>query len=267
MQCSVRTTAKKDRIVVGDKVDVEHNDYDVGKYIITNVHKRNNSIPRPPLANIDKLLILLSCKPEPDLLLADKLIVYCVNNGIEPVIVISKSDLATKQFVDDICQQYSFLKTFVVSAHLGKGVQQLKDYIRGSLSAVCGQSAVGKSSLLNVLIPSLKIETQGLSRKTDRGKHTTRVNELYIDDGIMIADTPGFSSLSLNIDFDELSSFYPEFDHYIGMCRYQDCSHVKEGKDCAIISAVESGKVNKDRYERYCVLYKNLKEVWEKKYD
>ena len=267
LTCSVRTTAKKVRIVVGDLVEVSPNDYDEGKYIITKVLERKNSIPRPPLANINKLLIVIAPKPEPDLILVDKLIIYCMRSGIEPVIVINKSDIADQKFIDEIQNEYSFIKTFVVSATSNIGIIDLKKYLTGYLSAVSGQSAVGKSSLLNAIIPNIDLETQGLSRKTDRGKHTTRVNELYVYDNIMLADTPGFSSLELNIEYKDLAMFYPEFDEYLGKCKYLDCSHIKEGKDCEIVRAVECGKINKNRYLRYCTLHNKLREAWEKKYD
>lgn len=265
--CSVRTTAKKIRIVVGDCVNIEPNEYDAGKCIITSVNPRKNSIPRPPLANIDKLLIVVAPKPEPDFLLVDKLIIYCMLNSIEPVIVVNKIDLAQENFANNIRNQYPFLKIFEVSAIKSSGVDKLIKYIGNSLAAVCGQSAVGKSSLLNAIIPTLELETQGLSRKVDRGKHTTRVNEIYIYDNVMLADTPGFSNLELNIDYRELSSFYPEFENYLGKCRYLDCSHVKEGKDCVIISALNSGDINSERYQRYCTLHDKLKLMWENKYD
>ncbi|MBQ7352282.1 MAG: ribosome small subunit-dependent GTPase A [Clostridia bacterium] len=253
--------------MVGDYVDIEPNEYDSGKYIINKVLPRKNSIPRPPLANIDKLIIVIAPKPEPDLLLVDKLIIYCMINNIEPIIVINKSDLADEKFLESIKNQYYFEKICVVCAKNGSGFDELKSLISSSFCAVCGQSAVGKSSILNTLIPNIELQTQGLSRKIDRGKHTTRVNELYLYEDLMIADTPGFSSLELDIDFKELASFYPEFDEFLGDCKYLNCSHVKEGKDCAVVSEVESGKINKDRYQRYCDLYKNLKEKWDKKYD
>lgn len=256
------------RIVVGDYVEIEPNEYDKGKYIITKVCARKNSIPRPPLANIDKLLIVISPKPEPDLLLVDKLIIYCMINNIEPIIIINKSDIASNEFIDEIKAEYYFIKVLVLSALNNLGLGELRETIKDSLTALCGQSAVGKSSLLNALIPNINLETQGLSRKIDRGKHTTRVNELYIHEDIMIADTPGFSNLEmLDIEYKDLPLFYPEFDEYLDKCRYLDCSHVKEGKDCVIASAVENGLINKARYDRYCTLYARLKENWEKKYD
>lgn len=266
-ECSIRTTVKKSRIVVGDYVDIDPNEYDKGKYIITSVYERKNCIPRPPLANIDKLLIVNAPKPEPDLILADKLIIYCMLNNIEPVIVINKSDIADKNMLEEIKKEYYFLKVFVVSAKTKEGIDELKKYISNKFCAVCGQSAVGKSSLLNAIIPEINLETQGLSRKIDRGKHTTRANELYLYEDVMLADTPGFSSLELNIEYKELALYYPEFDGFLGKCKYLDCSHVKEGKDCEIAKAVENGEINKARFERYAYLHSKLKEMWERKYD
>jgi len=258
---------KKGRILVGDYVDIEPNEYDKGKFIITGVKKRKNSIPRPLIANVDKLIIVVSPKPEPDFFLVDKLVIYCVQNNIEPVIVINKCDLGVDELKASIENQYQNISVFLVSASTGFGIDILCQFIEGSICAVCGQSAVGKSSLINKLIPNIDLETQGLSRKIDRGKHTTRANELYFYDKIIVADTPGFSSLELNIDYDELMEYYPEFEKYRENCKYLDCSHIGEGDDCGIISAVKDGTINKNRYIRYCELYKTLKDKWERKYD
>ena len=146
-------------------------------------------------------------------------------------------------------------------------IENLKDYISNSFCALCGQSAVGKSSIINALIPNMSLMTQGLSAKIERGKHTTRANEIYFSNNIMITDTPGFSSLELDIDYQELAGFYPEFAESIGDCKYLDCAHIKEGKDCVIVTKVEEGKVNKDRYLRYVELYEKLKKNWDEKYD
>ena len=254
--------------MVGDEAYIEPNEYDKGKYIITKVGERKNCIPRPPLANIDKLLIVIAPKPEPDLTLVDKLIIYCMINNIEPIIVLNKSDIASDEFIEDIKTQYYFVKSFVISSIIGSGINELKAELRGAFSALCGQSAVGKRSFLNAIIPNINLDTQGLSRKIDRGKHTTRVNELYIYENIMIADTPGFSSLELlDLEYKQLPLFYPEFDEYLDKCRYLDCSHIKEGKDCVIVGAVDKGLINKSRYDRYCNLYAKLKQNWENKYD
>ena len=196
----------------------------------------------------------------------DKLYVYCVLNNIEPVLVINKSDLARSDFLDDIVSQYYFLKIFVVSAKDNKNLNDLAEYIGGSLCALCGQSAVGKSSILNALVPDINLATQDLSQKIDRGKHTTRVNEIFIHNNLIIADTPGFTSLELELDYRDLADYYPEFQ-IEKTCKYLDCSHIKEGKDCEIFSQVEMGNINKNRYARYIDLYNKLKEKWEKMYD
>lgn len=267
VECSVRKTAKKLRIVVGDNVELEENDYDKGKYIITRVLPRKNSLIRPPLANIDKLLILIAPSPEPDLLLVDKLLIYSALNSIEPIIVVNKCDIADDNFICSIKNQYNFIDVVVVSAKKHINIDTLTKKINNTFSAVCGQSAVGKSSLLNALIPSIDLDTQGLSEKIGRGKHTTRVNEVHIYNNLRIVDTPGFSSLELDLDYKELHLFYPEFDDYLGKCKYLDCSHIKEGKDCEIVKNVESGIINKDRYFRYIDLYNKLKKEWDSKYD
>jgi len=265
--CSVRTSVKKNRILVGDIVKIEPNQYDEGKFIIIDVMSRKNIIPRPPITNIDKLAIVIAPKPEPDLLLVDKLIIYCKLNNIEPILIVNKLDIADENFLNEIRDQYKYYKVFLLSAKDGQGISEFKDYIANSFCVVCGQSAVGKSSLLNNIIPTLKLQTQGLSSKVDRGKHTTRINEIYFYNEIMIADTPGFSSLELDLDYRDLVCYYPEFEQFIGSCKYLDCSHIKEGSDCKIISALNEGIINSSRYQRYCSLYDKLKTQWENKYD
>ena len=210
--------------------------------------------------------MVVSPKPQPDLYLIDKLYIYCILNNIEPVLIINKSDIASAEFIEDIQKQYYFMKIFVVSAKDTSNILSLRDYISGHLCALCGQSAVGKSSILNVLMPHLDLATQGLSQKIDRGKHTTRVNEIFVSDDLMIADTPGFTSLELELDYRKLAEYYPEFQ-IDRNCRYLDCSHIKEGKDCEIFSEIEKGNINRNRYHRYIDLYNKLREKWEKMYD
>lgn len=267
VEASCLKTIKKNRLFVGDNVELKENDYSTNKYIITKVLPRKNIIPRPTIANIDKLLILVASIPKPDFLLVDKLIIYCIENSIEPVIVINKCDMTDKNFIDDVCNQYHFLKTIAISAKEKVGIDNLTRYVSDSFCAVCGQSAVGKSTLINALIPFANMQTQNVSEKIQRGKHTTRVNEIFVYNHLMIADTPGFSNLDLDVDFKELYKFYPEFEPYLADCKYLDCSHIKEGNDCAIVRAINEREINKDRYSRYVELYKKQKEMWEKKYD
>ena len=267
LECSCLKTIRRDRLVIGDIVTIKENEYAKDKYIITKVLPRKNVIPRPYVANLDKLLIILAIEPKPDLLLVDKLVIYCRLNNIEPIIVINKIDLASAGFVESIHSQYLGIKIFEISAKNEIGLNKIKSELSGAFSAACGQSAVGKSSFINALMPNLQLQTQGLSEKISRGKHTTRVNEIFVCDDFLIADTPGFSSLDLNIDYKDLCKYYPEFEDYIDNCKYLDCSHIKEGKDCGVCRAISDGKINKDRYDRYIDLYQKLKEKWEKKYD
>ena len=199
--------------------------------------------------------------------LVDKLVIYCVINNIEPIIVVSKSDIIEKDFINEIRAEYYFLPVFAISSKKNIGIKDVCDYISGSITAVCGQSAVGKSTLINTIIPNLDLQTQDVSKKISRGKQTTRSNCLYYYKDIIIADTPGFSRLDLNIECRDLSLFYPEFDKYLGKCKYLDCAHIKEGDDCAIVQAVRKGDINKNRYNRYISLYGKLKVLGEKKYD
>lgn len=266
-QCSCLKTIRKNRLVIGDDVDITLNEYSKDKYIITKVYPRKNVIPRPCVANIDKLLIIIAPEPKPDFLLVDKLIIYSNINNIEPIIVINKCDLVVDNYIEKIKNEYKFVKTYVISAKENIGIDAIRQELLGNLSAVCGQSAVGKSSFINAILPNLQLQTQGLSEKISRGKHTTRVNEIHIGDNLMIADTPGFSNLDLNIDYRDLASYYVEFEPFIDDCRYLDCSHIKEGKDCGVCQAVERGDISKDRYLRYVELHKRLKENWENKYD
>lgn len=254
-------------ILVGDNVEIIENIYSKDKFIITKVYDRKNFIPRPKIANIDILLILIAPLPKPDFLLVDKLLIYCEINNIHPIIVINKCDIASADFVNSIKDEYKYYDTFVISAKDLIATSDIYNVLKGKTTAVCGQSAVGKSSLINCLIPNIQLQTQGLSEKICRGKHTTRVNQIFLNNDFFIADTPGFSSLDLNIDFRQLSFYYPEFKDFIQDCRYVDCSHIKEGDFCGVCVALNQGKINKNRYQRYIELYKKLKENWEKKYD
>lgn len=267
VEASCLKTIRKNRLFVGDNVELKENEYNNKKYIITKALPRKNVIPRPTIANIDKLLILIASVPKPDFLLVDKLIIYCVENSIEPVIVINKCDISNNLFLDDVCKQYYFLKIFKISAKNNDGIESLKNYISNSICAVCGQSAVGKSTLINALIPFANMQTQNVSEKILRGKHTTRVNEIFVFNSLMIADTPGFSNLDLDVDYRKLYQFYPEFDDYLNDCKYLDCSHIKEGNDCGVVKALNEDRINKERYFRYIELYRKQKEMWEKKYD
>lgn len=237
-------------IFVGDEVEFSG--------AIDYVHPRKNLLIRPPLANVDKLFIVISPLPKPDFLLVDKIIVYCYLNDITPLLVINKIDLAGENFVERVKDAYSFLKIIPLSALKGD-VGALEEEIEG-ICAFAGQSAVGKSSLINALVKENVTETGDLSKKIERGKQTTRIVSLYKFERGYLGDTAGFSMLDLkmvsSLKREELSSYYPDFLHARGLCKYRSCLHTHG--DCGVIAEVKGGKINKLRYENYLKLLQEL---------
>ena len=241
-------------------------------YVITKLHQRKNSLIRPAIANIDKLIIAFAPKsPAPDLLYIDKLISVCVYNKIEPVIAITKADadMNEAQRLSEIYKTVG-IPVFITSSKNGDGILELSAFISSRDSetfSFAGASGVGKSSLLNALIPALALKTGDISEKIERGKHTTRSVSLFELSRLLpgatgyIADTPGFSMLDL-ISFNffslsDLPSTFPEFEKYVGACRWRDCTHTKED-GCAITNAVSEGKIAPSRRESYLLMYDDL---------
>lgn len=259
---------KNEKPLVGDIVEFSVNNYDTDKNVITKILPRKNQLVRPAISNIDQLFIVLSKSPKPDYLLIDKLIIYAKLNNILPIIVVNKSDILSEQDLQEIKAQFPTYKVIVVSAIKNK-VSELKQLLANKISAFAGQSAVGKSSLINAISPVLNVQTNVLSSKIERGQHTTRHNEIYIiDNNIFIADTPGFSMLSLDIKPSELKRYYDDFCEFEDECRYIGCDHINsKAKDCGVVKAVEEGKICLSRFNRYCKIYSELKEKWERKYD
>ncbi len=263
--CEIRSSVKdKGKVLVGDYVDCQMDDFNPGNGIICDTFDRRNTLCRPPIANLDKLFIVIAKEPQTDFILVDKLIVYCIANDVLPVLVVGKKDLYTDSEIDYIKKMYKDVVSdiIVVSAKNDINIDSLRHAMRGKLSAFAGQSAVGKSSLLNRICPGLGLRTNTLSKKVSRGQHTTRNTEIYVlPDNIMLADTPGFSLLDLDIKPQELCLYYPEFDSYLNKCKYPNCKHIGELEaECAVKQAVNSGKINKDRYDRYVYIYNSIKE-------
>ncbi len=255
--------------LVGDRVRFEPGQGEEAHGWLSAVLARKNSLIRPPVANIDKLVITLAAaSPSPDLLLADRLFMLCVKSGIEPVVMINKSDQDASE-AEELAVQYRGAGARVVmgSAQMGNGLDELRSVLRGSVHAFGGQSGVGKSTLINALY-GLSLESGDLSFKTERGKHTTRHTELIrVEGGGMVLDTPGFSLLELElIEPINLKALYPEFEPYEGQCRFTPCAHYKE-PGCAVRQAVQNGQVNRARHERYRQLYEEMNERWKERYD
>lgn len=234
---------------VGDHVIVERKDQ--GYAQLCEILPRKNLLVRPPVANVDQLLIVVSASvPEPDWLLLDRLIIAAKQMKIDPVPVLNKTDCADPDIRRIFQTDYHAFDTLSVSAETGEGLSLLRERLRGKVTCFAGQSAVGKSSLLNALIPDLKLETGDLSRKTERGRHTTRHAELWPYEGGMVLDTPGFSMFETEcLEQDDLNACYPEFQ-FASPCRYPGCMHLTE-PDCGVKPMLLSGDLSAGRYERY----------------
>lgn len=277
--------------LVGDRVRVQYDDSvfsasvpgdiatnrDGGGAVITELLPRKNALIRPPMANLDMLFITLAAAdPAPVPETVDKLISIAEFNHIEPILLISKADLAPQKAADlqGLYERAGF-SAFALSAACASGIEPLHAFLakqlQGRLAAFAGASGVGKSTLLNVLFPELKLATGEISRKIARGRHTTRRVELYrVNGGGFLADTPGFSMLDfVRFDFFELSDLpytMRDFMPYIGQCRYTDCTHTKE-EGCAVLAAVREGCIAKSRHESFLSMYGALfqKKDWGKK--
>ncbi len=267
-ECKARGVFRKSGIkpLAGDRVEISINDN--AENTIDVIKERSSLMLRPPVANIDRLFIVSSAKePNPVLLIIDRLTAIAVNRGIEPIVVFTKSDLSD---IDEYISIYrkAGIKVIGVSSVTGEGVDEVKAELKNHISAFCGNSGVGKSTLLNAINPSLGLKTAEISDKLGRGRHTTRESELFKVDGGYVADTPGFSSLELEetevILKDELPYAFPEFEQYLGQCKFTSCLHVKD-KGCAVVEAVESGEISESRHESYCVMMEQAKEIkeWE----
>ena len=247
---------KSDGIVTGDYVETANGA--IGK-----VYPARTRFVRPAVANVDVLCLVLARPPEPDFLLADKVLASACAAGAEAVIAVNKTDLAGDVFARAI-REYAAAGVPVVrvSAADGSGLDDLKDLLRGKLTAFCGQSAVGKTSLLNALF-GLDRRTGEVAEKTLRGRHTTTACEIVREGEFRIADTPGFSAFSCDVSPEELADCYPEFAGLT--CRFRGCSHLSE-PGCAVRAAVENGRIPAARYERYAEIYGQLKEQRRNRY-
>lgn len=265
---------EKIRLLPGDIVDVVTDDN--GNKVINSLHERKNALIRPPLANLDILYcVATTSNPAVDILTFDKLISIAEYNKIEPVIVITKSDL-DPEGSKELAEKYrkSGFTVFVLSSKENQGIDEFVSYIKeqkNKISAFSGASGVGKSSLLNCVFPGLSLEVGDLSKKTGRGCQTTRQSNLYPLSRLFedheaegyLADTPGFSMLDfVAFDFytvDDLPGLFREFEPYLGCCKYTKCRHLKE-EGCAVIEGVKEGKIEKSRHDSFLAIYADLKD-------
>ena len=251
-------------IIVGDKIRFE--DIKRGKGVVVDIIPRKNKLARPEIANVDVCFVVLACEPEPDLYLCDKVLINCFQAKIEPVIVVNKVDLST-DLVDEVEQNYKGLADIVCVSALDESVKQLSQYLEdGKVACFAGQSAVGKTSILNAMLPEAKGVTGGLSEKSGRGVHTTRHSSLHkVFDGYLV-DTCGFSLCDLHdIRSDELRLYLDDFVKLSQGCKYNSCTHTVE-PDCAVRQAAERGELCRARYERYLEELNELREYEKRQY-
>ena len=268
-ECKARGVFRKKRItpLAGDRVQITVTD-DGTENTVDEIFERKNFLKRPPVANIDSLIIVSSTvSPRPSTLVIDKLIAIAEYKGIEPVVVFTKTDLEPAEKLLDI-YKLAGISCAMVCNKTGEGVEEVRNLLNGKISAFTGNSGVGKTSLLNALDPNLSLATGAISEKLGRGRHTTRQAELFKTCGGYIVDTPGFSALDLEkeqvIKKDELAECFREFRPYLGQCLFTTCSHTCD-KGCRIIKAVEDGEISRSRHDSYVEMYQAAKELkeWE----
>ena len=266
VECKARGIFRKRGItpVAGDNVALSPDGT-----MIDEILPRKNVFIRPPIANLDVLFIVASTtQPVPSTLVLDQLTAAAIYKDVQPVLVVTKADLAA---ADQLAEAYAGSGIPLVQLHYdtGEGLDEIRAMIEGKLCAFCGNSGVGKSTLLNALAPELKRETGQISQKLGRGRHTTREVEVFEVSGGRLADTPGFASLEAQklcrIPKEDLQHTFPEFGPYFGQCRFTGCSHRSE-TGCAVRQAVEEGKIGKTRYASYLAMYEeaSARKEWER---
>ncbi|MBR5337459.1 MAG: ribosome small subunit-dependent GTPase A [Lachnospiraceae bacterium] len=264
-ECKAKGVFRKDNVkpMVGDNVEIDVLDEDAMEGNLKSIYERKNELVRPLVANIDQALVIFAMKnPTPNLNLLDRFLISMEMQDVSVVICFNKRDIVTVDEMDEFRRIYDKTpyKLVFTSTKSGEGMDELKKALCGKVSAVAGPSGVGKSSVIKAINPDADVETGEISRKLARGKHTTRHSEIIrIDDDTFIMDTPGFSSLYVDIDKKEdLKLYFPEFRPYEEKCRFSGCAHVSE-PDCAVKEAVEAGDISKERYESYLMLYDEIR--------
>ena len=271
--CKVRGIHRKSGGITplpGDHVVFKILDQDKRIGHVEDILKRRNEFIRPPVANIDQLAVVLAAaSPEPDFMLMDKLLIMASAKNIRPIILINKADLDTDNRIESIKAAYepTGYKLIVLSKCTEQGYDLLHEELNNAKTAFAGQSGVGKSTILNIILKHWYMETGEVSERIQRGKHTTRHVQLFeLEGGGFVMDTPGFSTIDISdISHDSLDDFYPEFSKCEGECRFKGCSHIKE-PDCAVKDLVVKGMMDQERYNRYVALYNSIKDNYDNRY-
>ncbi len=258
--CNSRGLIKKrgDGIFVGDYVTVENK-------VIKSVKERKNRFIRPSVSNVDLIVLLISPEPKPDYYLIDKVLVNAVKEGVNVIFAVNKVD-NDNAIYEEICREYKdvLVDIIKISAKTGQGIEQLKQRIRGKLSVLVGQSAVGKTSLVNAMF-GLNLKTGEVSN-IGRGKHTTTRSEIFEMDDIKVVDSPGFAVIDAEVSAEDFSEYYEEYFRVSNECRFRGCKHIDE-PDCMVKKLVDEGVLSLNRYQRYKEIYLDLlkrRKIYEK---
>lgn len=251
-----RKNLKKEGVFVGDIVFVDEDN------TVARIDKRKNILIRPPVANIDKMFIVVAPLPKADLYTVDKMLIFCALNSIEPILCVNKKDL-DNEFCEKIEKIYnSFVDTVVVSS-FDESVLEIEKKIEG-ICVLAGQSAVGKSSIINALKKEEVAKVDTFSKKIERGKQTTRTVQLFkFSSNGYLADTAGFSKLDeglIDLKETEIKNYFTDFLPFAEKCKYKSCTHINNN-DCGVVDAVKEKKLSKERYENYVKLYNIMKNI------
>lgn len=261
---------EKKKPLVGDNVEITVLDEDAREGNLIQILPRKNELIRPAVANIDQALVIFAMEdPKPNYMLLDRFLVMMEMQNVPVTICMNKKDLGTEADIRQFEEAYggAGYEICCISAQKGDGLDEVRRILKGKTTAVAGPSGVGKSTITNHVQGSVSMETGEISKKLGRGKHTTRHSQLIpIDEDTYIMDTPGFSSLDVEMmEKEELKQYFPEFTPYEGECRFLGCTHTHE-PGCAVKDALEDGRINRLRYNNYLGLFDELKERNKRRY-
>lgn len=266
-ECKAKGAFRKQKMkpLVGDDVVIVPLDEEKKLGNVEQIMTRKNELVRPAVANIDMALVIFAAaKPQPNFNLLDRFLCMMEYQNVPVTICFNKSDLVTEDEIQKLKDIYgpAGYRLIFTSAKKQEGIDELRELLEGKTTAVAGPSGVGKSSLVNTLQSKIQMETGVISTKIERGKHTTRHSQIIpISNGTYIVDTPGFSSMDVpGLEKEELWKCYPEFAEYEPYCRFQGCSHIHE-PDCGVKQALLENKISQIRYDNYCLLYEELKNI------
>ena len=265
-ECKAKGIFRKEKIkpLVGDDVEISVTDEDRKTGNVDQILPRKNTLIRPAVANIDQVLVIFAAaSPKPNLNLLDRFLVSMKKQGVPALICFNKQDMVEEEEQNRLMHIYekSGCRVLFTCAEKDQGIGLVRDLLKGKTTAVAGPSGVGKSTMVNLLAPEARMETGEISKKIDRGKHTTRHSEiLFVGEQTYICDTPGFTSLAVtDMKKEELKDYFNEFAAYEGQCRFLGCTHTHE-PGCRVKDALNDGEISRQRYDNYMEMYTELKE-------